>query len=243
MSNKGTFIRYSNYLIYKVKILSKTVFSLKGLTITVIGFIILMSIYMVVKSVRIDANYYVQVGTFIAIVLTLIALILYAYDTHSIASVTKSRWERENVLSTSYSLGLAAPSKGTDRVFFRLMNPSTLVIRAKVQCNFMVYGERVDYHDDFNSKKTWYIFPQQESLGFFELSQLLAKKGKTLNDMKNEMATANKYEQLTMDLEIKLWDELGTKRRLPSRRHFFDFQEWRWVPTLTKEDDWDWDDW
>ena len=219
--------------------MSKTIFSLKGLrNIVVIG-LILMSIYVVVKSVRIDANYYLQVGTFIAIVLTLIALILYAYDTHSIASVTKSRWERESVLSTSYSLGLAAPSKGTDRVFFCLINQSTLVVRAKVRCNFRVYGERVDYHDDFNGKKTWYIFPQQQSQGFFELSQLLAKKGKTLNNMEKEMATANKYEQLTMDLEIELRDELGTKRVLPSRRHFFDFQEWRWVPTLTKEDDWD----
>jgi hypothetical protein len=56
--------------------------------------------------------------------------------------------------------------------------------------------------------------------------------------MVDETTYSNRYEQLTMDLEIEFRGELGHERRLPSRKHFFDFQEWRWVPHLTKQDDW-----
>jgi len=53
-----------------------------------------------------------------------------------------------------------------------------------------------------------------------------------------EATEGNRYEQLTMDLEIEFRGELGDERKLPSRKHFFDFREWRWVPHLTKQDDW-----
>jgi len=49
-----------------------------------------------------------------ALALTLIALIFYAYDTNLLASISKLKWERETVLSTTYEMvgiGDSVPNK------------------------------------------------------------------------------------------------------------------------------------
>jgi hypothetical protein len=101
-----------------------------------------------------------------------------------------------------------------------------------------VYGQPVEYHGDFNGKKTWYLYPTQDSVGYFEISKLLEPEGKTYDDMRSERKPDNFTEQLTMDLRLEFRDELGNSRALPGRRHFFDFSEKRWVPELTRVDEW-----
>jgi hypothetical protein len=49
-----------------------------------------------------------------------------------------------------------------------------------------------------------------------------------------ECTPANREEQLTMTLELEFWDELGARRKLPPRRHNFDFKRWGWIPDLTE---------
>jgi len=181
---------------------------------------------------------FLGLGTFVILTLTLVALSLYVQDTQSIARTTQEQWERRGVLNAAYSMDDQGEPGRSSRTIFSIHNPSTLVVRAKVQCNFQVYGELVEYHDDFNGRKTWYVFPQQTSCGWFEIAQLLAKKGKTCPQMVAACTAGNRCEQLTMDLEIEFRDELGNKRKLPPRKHFFDFKEWRWVPYFTKQDDW-----
>ena len=127
---------------------------------------------------------------------------------------------------------------GEGRILFGINNPSTLLIRAKVRCNFMVYNVPVEYNDDFNGKNTWYIFPQQISQGWYEINRLLNNRGKTIEDMCQEYSDNNRDKQLTMDLEIEFIDELENPRKLPSRKHYFAFNDWRWIPVLTKKDDW-----
>jgi len=41
-----------------------------------------------------------------------------------------------------------------------------------------------------------------------------------------------------MDLEIEFRNELDIRRRLPLRRHCFDFKDWQWIPHVTKKDEW-----
>ncbi len=53
--------------------------------------------------------------------------------------------------------------------------------------------------------------------------------------MMPERTEGNRKEQLTMDLELEFQDELGESRILPSRRHFFDLDKWRWIPVLTQK--------
>jgi hypothetical protein len=82
-----------------------------------------------------------SIATFIVLTLTLIALIIYAYDTNLIASMARARWERENILESYYSMTIV-PRKDNDRgrTLFLVGNPSTLMLRAKVWCNLQLYG-------------------------------------------------------------------------------------------------------
>jgi hypothetical protein len=180
-----------------------------------------------------------SIATFVVLTLTLIALIIYAYDTNLIASMARARWEREHILESYYSMTIV-PRKDNDRgrTIFLVGNPSTLMFRAKVWCNLQLYGQPVEINDDYNGQNTWYIFPQQISQGWFEIADILAKKGKTIEEIINETTEANYGKQLTMDLEIEFRNELEIRRRLPLRRNYFDFKDWQWIPDLSKKDDW-----
>ena len=179
-----------------------------------------------------------QIGTFIVLTLTLIVLIFYAFDTNALARISQKRWEKESILFASYSMEGIGDKGKKGRILFRISNPSTLMLRAKVWCNFQVYGNPVDYSDDFNGKNIWYIFPGQTSQGWYEIETLLTKKGKTVDQMMNEYTDENRTHQLTLDLKIEFRDEMDNKRELPTRRHYFAFNDWFWIPELTVKEDW-----
>jgi hypothetical protein len=195
-------------------------------------------VYVVWHSLCAGQRDLLDIGTFIVLALTLITLVKYAYDTNSIARVTRYRWKRESVLNATYEMEVIGAQGGPGRTLFRIHNPSKLVVRAKVRCNFRLYGDRVDDNPAFDGSETWYVFPQQTSQGWFEIDPLLQKKGKTVAQMIAEMTAGNRATQLTMDLQIEFRDELGQSRILPSRSHHFDFADWRWVPVLAQKDDW-----
>jgi hypothetical protein len=175
------------------------------------------------------------VGNFAVLTLTLIVLVWYAYDTNSIARVTLARWQREGVLSTTYEMQLIGEKGIAGKTMFRLHNSSTLVVRARVACNFRVYGDPVRYHPAYDGTDLWILFPQQVSQGWFEIEPLLQAKGKSVTGMMSEHSPVNSKQQLTMFLELEFWDELGAHRKLPGRLHYFDFERWAWIPHLTEE--------
>ena len=174
------------------------------------------------------------IGNFIVLCFTLIVLVFYAYDTNAIARVTKERWMREGVLSTTYSLPLLGEKGRVGRTLVQLNNPSTLIVRARVAFNFRIYGEPVTAGPLYDGKDVWLLFPQQMSQGWFEIESLLQKKGKTVAALIAECTPANRKEQLTMMLELEFWDELGARRKLPARQHWFDFERWSWIPQLAE---------
>src|ERR1051326_1900805 len=174
------------------------------------------------------------IGSFAISTLTLLVLTLYAYDTNSMARVTRERWLRDGVLSTTYEMALVRGDKN-GRTLFRLHNPSTLVVRATVNCNFKIYGEPTTAGRALDGTEVWVLFPQQVSQGWFEIDSLLQTKGKNVAAMLAERSTTNSSIQLTMMLELEFWDELGARRQLPKRTHNFDFDEWAWIPSLTEQ--------
>lgn len=180
-----------------------------------------------------DANI-LAIGNFLVLTLTLIVLVWYAYDTNAIAKVTQERWLREGVLSTTYSLQLLGEKGQSGRTLVQLHNPSTLIVRARINFNFRVYGEAVSAGALYDGKDVWLLFPQQMSQGWFEIESLLQKKGKSVSAMITESTIANREEQLTMMLELEFWDELKARRKLPARRHYFDFERWAWIPQLAE---------
>ena len=118
---------------------------------------------------------------------------------------------------------------------FRLHNPSTLLVRARVQCNLKVYGAPVQAGALYDGDDVWLIFPQETSQGWFEIETLLERKGKNVAAMIAEGTPANRKDQLTMRLKLEFWDELGERRVLPARPHYFDFERWAWIPQLAEE--------
>jgi hypothetical protein len=173
-------------------------------------------------------------GNFLILALTLIVLVWYAYDTNSIARVARERWMREGVLSATYSMELIGNRGEAGRTLFRIHNPSTLIVRATVACNFRIYGDLIKAGPAYDGEDVWLVFPQQMSQGWFEIESLLQKKGKGVAAMIAECTQANRKDQLTMFLELEFWDELGTRRKLPARSHYFDFDRWAWIPYITE---------
>ena len=80
------------------------------------------------------------------------------------------------------------------------------------------------------------LFPQQMCQGWFEVESLVQKQGKTVVSMIQESTPANRREQLTMNLELEFRDEFGERRKLPNRRHYFDFDRWAWIPHLSQRE-------
>jgi hypothetical protein len=174
-------------------------------------------------------------GNFVVLTLTLIVLVWYAYDTNSIARVTRERWKREAVLSTMYSMELLGDKGQAGRTLFRIHNSSTLVVRAKVNCNLRIYDQPTSAGRPYDGTDTWLVLPQQMIQGWFEIESLLQSKGKSVAAMIAESTPANCHNQLTMFLDLEFWDELGARRKLPPRRHYFDFERWAWIPHVTED--------
>jgi hypothetical protein len=172
------------------------------------------------------------IGSFVVLALTLIVLVWYAYDTNSIARITRERWMREGVLSTTYEMDLVGTKGDAGRTLFRLHNPSTLVVRARVACNFRLYGDPITAGPLYDGQQTWLLFPQQAIQGWFEIDSLLQTKGRSIPSMIADCTPVNRENQMTMLLELEFWDELGTRRRLPARHHYFDFDRWGWIPQI-----------
>ncbi len=176
---------------------------------------------------------FLTLGNFVVLSLTLIVLAWYAYDTNSIARITRERWLRDGVLRTTYEMQVIDQKGNNGHTIFRLHNPSTLVVRATVACNFKIYGEPTTGGPAYNGTDVWLLFPQQVSQGWFEIQDVLQTKGKNIEAIMAERTIKNSASQLTMMLELEFWDELGARRKLPARSHYFEFDQWAWIPQLT----------
>ena len=121
------------------------------------------------------------------------------------------------------------------RTLVQLVNPSPLIVRARVSLNARVYGDLVAAGPLYDGREVWLLFPQQSIQGWFEIESLLQMKGKTVAAMIAETTPANHSQQLTMRLEMEFWDELGTRRKLPARHHYFDFDRWVWIPHIAEQ--------
>jgi hypothetical protein len=153
--------------------------------------------------------------------------------------MTPTRWREsrtnagsgEGVLGAMYSMELVGNKGDAGRTMFRIHNQSRLVVRAKVACNFRVYGDPIKYGPLYDGEELWLVFPGQT---VFEIEQLVQMKGKTVATMMRESTPTNREHQLTMLLEIEFEDELGSKRPLPRRMHYFDFDRWLWIPHIAE---------
>jgi len=203
-----------------------------------VGLIFFLACLIVYKA-RQKPNFDIlQIGTFGVLTLTLIAIIFYAFDTNRLARLTQKRWERENLLLATYAMAITDHKGDKGRTGFAILNPSNLVLEAKVWCDFKVYGVPVNLAGAYSGKEVWTISPGQPANGWFEIESLLKQRGKTVKEMIKEYSDENRDNQLTLDLKIEFRNELGDKRILPTMKYYFVFSEWKWIPMLTLKKDW-----
>ncbi len=169
--------------------------------------------------------------------MTLAALLVYTRDTHSISAVTQRQWQRANLIPVTYEIRDKIVD-GKPRTMFHLVNPSSLCVRVKVKCCFMVEGKAVYDRPDFSGLDTWYIFPGQQVQGWFAVEALVASAGLNLPQAVARQAVVEREKFVTMSLQLFLRDELDNRRDLPVRNMFYDFEKNCWIPLLTQRDDW-----
>ena len=99
----------------------------------VVGFIVVVLVFGAVVVGSSAKRDLLDVGTFIVLALTLVALTIYAYDTNSMARVARARWAREGVLATTYEMEETGLRGQTATTVFRIRNTSQLLVRARVR--------------------------------------------------------------------------------------------------------------
>lgn len=208
---------------------------MKRLTISFSVAVVLVAVAFLCVAARQEKFDALAVGNFVVLTLTLLVLIWYAYDTNRIARATGDRWARESVLGAVYGLELVGSKGDPGRTLVRIQNPSSLVVRATVNCDLRVHGEPVSAGPLYDGTDRWVVFPQQVSQGWFEIDTVLQAKGKSVASLIGETTPANRQTQLTMRLSLRFEDELGSIRELPPRPHYFDFERWAWIPRLGEQ--------
>jgi hypothetical protein len=111
----------------------------KLLAWTTVGLIILGTFAVALFSIGKSGIRLIDIGTFVVISLTLIALVFYANDTNRLTRITQSKWERETILAATYGMACQKDKGHPEITAFILNNPSTLLIRAKVWAVSKVY--------------------------------------------------------------------------------------------------------
>ena len=145
----------------------------------------------------------------------------------------RDRWAREGLLGTTYNFAMPGGSvRDAGRTTSQLQNASALVVRARVNFNFRVYGQPVTAGALYDGRENWLLFPYQQSQGWFEVESLLRQQGRNVVAMRTEVGEENRQRQLTMVLELTFSDEFGVTRTFPPRPHYFDFARWAWIPSL-----------
>jgi len=80
----------------------------------IIVVMLLVAAYVSYCSAYVLDDNILNIATFVVLTMTLIALIIYAYDTNLLASMDRARWEREHILESYYSMTIV-PRKDNDR--------------------------------------------------------------------------------------------------------------------------------
>ena len=196
-----------------------------------ISLILLITLASAGHSLWRDPGQSLEVGALLTLAITLVVLIVYAWDTRRIANATEQKWEEERKPKVQYEM-IMAP-KERENVIFRLSNLSDYFVQARVNLNCKVYGDPVAYHPAYDGTEVWSLYPRQAFQGWYSIQTLLDQKGKTIDQMQKEGQGSNTTQQLTCDLEIDFTSETGYSRKYPPRRHYFDFERLRWIPELT----------
>jgi hypothetical protein len=156
-----------------------------------------------------------QVITNLAVVLTLAVLIIYAYHTYLLA---KDAW------TPSAAFVLEPYPSHPYHFLFLLQNHSKVSLQCWCNLNATVYGQPVALDGFYGGKTSFDLQPFGVATGHFDLSDILCKANRTVEEMKHKASPSDTKQQLR--LEIEFWyNAFGSTSavRNVKQPHYFDF--------------------
>jgi len=151
-----------------------------------------------------------------ALVMTLVALVVYAYYTYMLA---KDAW------TISASFALVPIPNNPYHFLFLINNHSKHSLNCWCNLNATVNGQKVSLDGFYGGKTSFDVQPFVVANGHFDIIRdILAKADLTVEEMKQKAGSANPKEQLY--LNIQFWySPIGTNIVIhnPRQPHYFNF--------------------
>ena len=152
----------------------------------------------------------------IAVLLTLIAVIIYVYYTYILA---KDTW------TPSASFLLKPYPQAPYHFLFLIQNHSKLPLNCCCKLNARVMGQQVELGKFYSGESSFDLQPFGAAHGHFDIKDIINKANKTLAEMKKLALTCDIKEPLYLDIEF-WYNPIGTKKvtQNPKQPHYFDFK-------------------
>ena len=186
---------------------------------------IIMAIFIIVGLAAFGLNFcrdrLLENLGYLALVLTLVAVIAYVHYTHELARVA---WE------PSASFSLARVENEPYQIGFIVKNHSKLSLQCWCKINATVYGQSVSLPGFYGTEHSWDIQPYGKGTGNFLIREILAKAKRNVDEMKEKASGDDPKKQLY--LEIDFWYTTFDKKitiENPRISYYFDFTRERMI--------------
>ena len=152
----------------------------------------------------------------LALIFTFAILTLYTYYTYKIAS---EAWTPV----ASFSMGQEALFIHT--ISFQIRSHSKFPLECWCNINPSVCGQNVPMEGFYGEEKSWILIPFADGSGHFNISDILQKVGKTVQDMKQMAGTVDVKEQLSFKVAFYYYPFGKKKEKIsyPIQPYYFDF--------------------
>lgn len=184
--------------------------------------ILFILLLIVIFSIRVCCGFYPDItnlGNLIIIGITLIVLMIYAYDTNRIANIQQNIFYTPNVV---HQLTATEMNDGIFDIGLDLINTSSFYVESLVNVRIKCYNDELFIQNDvYYGKKPWNLPPFSKVHGHFDLNdQLLAKAHRTLSEIRK---ISEDSELLTMSILIKCTSHHGIELKCPEIKYHFVF--------------------
>jgi len=138
----------------------------------------------------------------LSLILTLLVLIRYAYDTFRMAEVTST---------PSASLGFINDPKAANPLLLRSLprNYSRVPLELWCEVRITLLGHSVVLERFYGGKTPWYLQPYQKPVGVLDLSRIIEEAGKREEDLREGWESAadpdEKHRILRLDVKFTRW--------------------------------------
>ena len=159
----------------------------------------------------------------LSLILTLLALVRYAYDTYRVSEL--------GAMPTASLVFIQASREQTPLLLNSLpRNHSRIPIECWCNVHAKILGDEVDLDGFYGGKQPWNLQPYQEPRGVLNLADLLRSREITMNVLRDAWNVANSFEVQcsVLRLDVEFWYRT-LNGRFQSRRfregYYFDFDK------------------